>query len=65
MRRVAYLGPEGTISHDAALARYREGAVLVAAGDIPPVVASVRAGCVDEALVPIENCTEGSVTVTL
>jgi prephenate dehydratase len=65
VRRVAYLGPEGTNSHDAALARYPEGAVLVAAGDIPTVVASVTAGCVDEALVPIENSTEGSVTVTL
>jgi prephenate dehydratase len=33
--------------------------------DIPTVVAAVTSGCVDEALVPIENSTEGSVTVTL
>jgi prephenate dehydratase len=65
VRRVAYLGPEGTNSHDAALGRHGESAVLVPVNDIPTVVASVTAGCVDEALVPIENSTEGSVTVTL
>jgi prephenate dehydratase len=65
VRRVAYLGPEGTNSHDAALSRYGESARLVPFNDIPTVVASVTARSVDEALVPIENSTEGSVTVTL
>ena len=65
MRRVAYLGPEGTNSHDAALSRYGESALLVPVTDIPTVVASVTARSVDEAIVPIENSTEGSVTVTL
>jgi prephenate dehydratase len=63
--RVAYLGPEGTNSHEAALDHYGESAVLVPVADIPTVVAAVTAGCVDEAVVPIENSTEGSVTVTL
>jgi prephenate dehydratase len=63
--RVAYLGPEATNSHDAALRRYGESAVLVPVTDIPTVVAAVSAGCVDEAVVPIENSTEGSVAVTL
>ena len=63
MRRVAYLGPEGTNSHDAALSRYGESALLVPVTDIPTVVASVTARSVDEAIVPIENSTEGSVTV--
>lgn len=65
MRRVAYLGPEGTYSHDAALSRYGESALLVPLGDIPTAVAAVTARSVDEAIVPIENSTEGSVTVTL
>lgn len=63
--RVAYLGPEGTNSHDAAVARYGAAAELVPFGDIPTVIAAVGAGLVDEALAPIENSTEGSITVTL
>ncbi len=65
MIRVAYLGPEGTNSHDAALAHYRENASFVPFTDIPSTVAAVAAGLVDQAIVPIENSTEGSVTVTL
>jgi prephenate dehydratase len=65
MIRVAYLGPEGTNSHDAALAHYRETATLVPFPDIPATVAAVPAGLCDQAIVPIENSTEGSVTVTL
>lgn len=65
MVRVAYLGPEGTNSHDAALAHYGETATLVPFPDIPAAVAAVTAGLVDQAIVPIENSTEGSVTITL
>lgn len=65
MIRVSYLGPEGTNSHDAALAHYGESATLVPFSDIPSAVAALTAGVVDEAIVPIENSTEGSVTVTL
>lgn len=63
--RVAYLGPEGTNSHDAALARYGEAARLVPYPDIATVVAAALGGLVDEAIVPIENSTEGSITLTL
>jgi prephenate dehydratase len=63
--RVAYLGPEGTNSHDAALARYGESAQLVAYPDIATVVIAAAEGLVDEAIVPIENSTEGSITLTL
>ena len=63
--RVAYLGPEGTNSHDAALHRYGAGAALVAHPDIATAVVAAAEGLCDEALVPIENSTEGSVTVTL
>jgi prephenate dehydratase len=65
MIRVAYLGPEGTHSHDAALAHLGESVTLVPFSDIPAVVAAVDAELVDQAIVPIENSTEGSVTVTL
>jgi prephenate dehydratase len=62
--RVAYLGPEGTNSHDAALAHFGESAILVPFSDIPATVAAVGAELVERAIVPIENSTEGSVTVT-
>ena len=65
MSRVAYLGPEGTNSHDAAIARYGGHAELVPFVDIPSAIAAVGAGVVDEAIVPIENSIDGSVTVTL
>jgi prephenate dehydratase len=63
--RVGYLGPEGTNSHDAALAHYGETATPVSFSDIPSAVAAVGAELVDQSIVPIENSTEGSVTVTL
>ncbi|HET9050645.1 MAG TPA: prephenate dehydratase [Candidatus Dormibacteraeota bacterium] len=63
--RVAYLGPEGTHSHDAALRRYPAATTLVPFPDIATAVTAAFAGLCDEALVPIENSTEGSIAVTL
>ncbi|HET9050419.1 MAG TPA: prephenate dehydratase domain-containing protein, partial [Candidatus Dormibacteraeota bacterium] len=63
--RVAYLGPEGTHSHDAARDRYGATATLVPYADISTAVAAAHTGLCDEALVPIENSTEGSIAVTL
>jgi prephenate dehydratase len=63
--RVAYLGPEGTNSHDAALRRYGDAATLVPHPDIATAVTAAYSRLCDEALVPIENSTEGSVVVTL
>ena len=62
--RIAYLGPEGTNSHEAARRRH-PGATLVALPDLPAVVDAAARGKVDEAIVPIENSTEGGVTTTL
>jgi prephenate dehydratase len=69
---IGYLGPEGTFTHEAALA----GAELAGAGISPDaeliglatiydVVMAVARGEVDRAIVPIENSIEGSVSATL
>lgn len=62
--RVAYLGPEGTFSQLAARrlfglqARYREGATIEAVFD------AVTSGEATYGVVPIENSTEGAVSMT-
>lgn len=62
--RAAYLGPEGTNSHEALLA---SGAVAEYVGfpTVDAVVAAVQDGEVDRGLVPIENSREGAVGATL
>jgi prephenate dehydratase len=61
--RVAYLGPRGTFSEEAAAAA--EGAELVATATIADAILAVAAGDADRAVVPIENSVEGPVGVTL
>jgi prephenate dehydratase len=62
--RAAYLGPEGTNSHEALLASGAE-AEYVGFTTVGAVVAAVQDGQVDRALVPIENSREGAVGATL
>ena len=64
MTRLAYLGPPGTFSEEAAL-RYQAGAQLVPCATEKAAVAAVEAGEADEAVLPIENTLEGSVTRTV
>ena len=63
-RRLAYLGPAGTFTEQAALA-HDSAATLVPYASIPAVAAAVDSGLADEGVVPIENSLEGSVTFTL
>ena len=61
--RVAFLGPAGTFSEEAA--RAAGAAELVPVATVPEAVAAVGAGRVDRSVVPIENALEGPVGPTL
>jgi prephenate dehydratase len=65
-KRIGFLGPRGTFSHEAAEV-YTSGKSYVIKEyiSIKDVITSVRDGDVDEAVVPIENSLEGAVNVTL
>lgn len=65
MTRIAYLGPEGSFSEEAARRYAGEGAEMVGFPDIPSVISAVTHGLVDQAVAPIENSIEGSINVTL
>lgn len=62
--RVAYLGPEGTFTADAA-GRHAPDATLSPLATIPDVIDAVRAGDADAGVVPIESSLEGAVNLTL
>jgi prephenate dehydratase len=64
--RVGYLGPDGTVSHEALMSA--PGAARFELAPQPTLheaVIAVHDGAVDRALVPIENSLEGSVSPTL
>jgi chorismate mutase/prephenate dehydratase len=63
--RVAYLGPEGTFSHQAAESRFGSMSSYVALGSIQSVFESVATGRVRFGVVPIENNQEGTVVETI
>jgi prephenate dehydratase len=62
--RVGYLGPAGTVSHEALLAADGQFEP-VPQPTLPEAVLAVHEGSVDRALVPIENALEGSVNPVL
>ncbi len=63
-RTIAYLGPAGTYTEEAAL-RYDAGAVLMPLASIAAVGNAVAVGDSDEGVAPIENSLEGAVNDTL
>jgi chorismate mutase/prephenate dehydratase len=63
--RVAYLGPEFTFSHLAAIERFGQSAELVPVGTIAAVFEEVERGQAQFGVVPMENSTDGRVSDTL
>lgn len=62
---IAYLGPEGSFCHQAALMLKTQSSVLLPMKDVKSVVAAVERGDVKHGLVPVENSVEGEVTSTI
>jgi prephenate dehydratase len=62
---LAYLGPEGTFTHQAALDLARPGDALSAASTAVDVVRAVASGEADAGVVAFENSLEGSVAANL
>ncbi|MDB5107390.1 MAG: prephenate dehydratase [Candidatus Binatus sp.] len=65
MPRVAFLGPEYTYSHEAAMLRFGSSIEIAPVESIATVFQAIENGRADFGVVPVENSTEGSVTLTL
>ena len=63
--RVAYLGPEGTFTQQAALARFGSSAELIASQSIAVAFSWVVKRTVDYAVLPVENTLQGIVGETV
>jgi chorismate mutase/prephenate dehydratase len=63
--RVAYLGPAGTFSEEAALGFFGASIVRVPCASIDEVMHATTAGVADFGVVPVENSTEGVVARSL
>jgi chorismate mutase / prephenate dehydratase len=62
---IAYLGPEATFTHQAAIRRFGSSLKYASQKTIPDVFSEVSKGRADYGVVPVENSTEGVVTHTL
>ncbi len=62
---IAFLGPLGTYSEEAALKQFGQGRSAVVCGSIDEVFRIVEAGQADYGVVPVENSTEGAIGLTL
>jgi chorismate mutase/prephenate dehydratase len=63
--KVAYLGPEGSFSHLAALEKFGRSVELVGVRDIASVFDHVARATTDYGIVPVENTTGGAVRDTM
>jgi len=62
--KVAYLGPEGTYTHLAAILQFGEQSQLLACASIDDVFSMVEKNQADYGVVPVENSTEGAINNT-
>jgi len=62
---IAFLGPIGTYTEEAALKQFGEGCNAIVCGSIDEVFRTLEADQADYAVVPVENSTEGAVGLTL
>lgn len=65
IKQIGYLGPEGTFSHEAVLNYVNNDSTIIPFDNIIHIFESLEREDIDEAVVPIENSTEGSVLETL
>ncbi|HAZ80617.1 MAG TPA: prephenate dehydratase [Porticoccaceae bacterium] len=63
--KVAFLGPEGTFTQEAALKHFGDAAISVPMSAIDEVFREVLAGACNYGVVPVENSTEGVISHTL
>ena len=63
--KIAYLGPEATFTHLAALKRFGSQVGYIACNSIADVFSEVGRDAADYGVVPIENSVEGAVSHTL
>ena len=63
--RVAYLGPSGTFSEEAALGFFGSSIVKVQCANFDEVMHATSSGAADFGVVPVENSSEGVVTRAL
>jgi chorismate mutase/prephenate dehydratase len=63
--RVAYLGPEGSFSHLAALEKFGRSIELIPVRDIAAVFDQVARDGADYGIVPVENTTGGAIRDTM
>lgn len=62
--QVAYFGSEGSFTHLATLRKFGDSVQTVSRPTVADVFEDVAKGSVDFGVVPVENSTEGAVTVT-
>lgn len=62
---VAYLGPEGTFSHIAAVSKFGHSVAYLPQNTIDDIFSAVDSGKANYGCVPIENSSEGAVNLTL
>lgn len=63
--KIAYLGPEGTWTHQAAISKFGHSVKYIPQPNFADVFACVTHGDASYGVVPIENSTEGAVSHTL